>query len=180
MTYEEKREKKRAAERRRYANLTDEQREKQREKKAVYDRDRYANLTDEQREKRDDAERRWRTNMTDEQRKRKNAARRRWQFKKNGITSEQYDRQFEAQDGRCAICGRHHTECLNGRLVPDHDHETGELRGLLCHKENRSLGLFGDNLAGLLKPVKYLIGGDPERLAMAISYLKRKSDGRPY
>jgi hypothetical protein len=46
------------------------------------------------------------------------------------------------QDGRCALCG------AGGRLVADHDHDTGLLRGMLCRRCNiregqcRS-GLFG-------------------------------------
>lgn len=48
-----------------------------------------------------------------------------------------------AQNGVCAIC-RH--ECERGRaLSVDHDHCTGQIRGLLCSNCNLVLGLFGDN-----------------------------------
>ena len=48
-----------------------------------------------------------------------------------GITPEQYDEMLEKQDGYCAVCLKHHSE-FKTRLAVDHDHKTGELRGLLC------------------------------------------------
>ena len=43
--------------------------------------------------------------------------------------------------GRCAICG--HDES-NGRLILDHDHVSGHIRGVLCHPCNLILGMAGD------------------------------------
>lgn len=64
---------------------------------------------------------------------------------KYGITSEQYEEMLKEQSNRCAICGigEQHTE--NSRLCVDHDHNTNEVRGLLCKKCNQGLGLFQDN-----------------------------------
>lgn len=68
-----------------------------------------------------------------------------------GISLEQYDELYEQQEGRCAICrGAHEV------LVVDHDHETGEIRGLLCHNCNRSLGLMGEDPAVLRAAADYL------------------------
>lgn len=54
----------------------------------------------------------------------------------------------------CEICGK--TE--KGRsLALDHDHETGRFRGWLCGHCNTGLGLFGDNVLGLMKAVNYLL-----------------------
>jgi DNA-binding transcriptional MerR regulator len=47
-----------------------------------------------------------------------------------GITLEEYEEMLERQDGRCAICRRPPPE--GKRLHVDHNHETGEVRGLLC------------------------------------------------
>lgn len=52
-----------------------------------------------------------------------------------GITPEQYDELFEKQNGCCAVCGRHQRE-FKTRLAVDHDHATGEIRGLLCNFDN--------------------------------------------
>jgi hypothetical protein len=56
-----------------------------------------------------------------------------------------YSRQFEAQRGRCAFCGRTEGEVATPkcpRLVTDHDHITGELRRLLCKDCNIAYGRF--------------------------------------
>lgn len=48
-----------------------------------------------------------------------------------------------AQRGLCAVCGHPQTYRRNGKLLPlavDHDHETGMVRGLLCHDCNRAIG----------------------------------------
>lgn len=56
-----------------------------------------------------------------------------------GIEVEEYDLLFTQQGGLCAICGL--TESLShGRLAVDHDHDTNEVRGLLCFNCNTSIG----------------------------------------
>lgn len=44
------------------------------------------------------------------------------------------------QDGRCALCG------FRDRLVEDHDHDTGLVRGMLCQSCNTTEGFSGHNL----------------------------------
>lgn len=63
-----------------------------------------------------------------------------------GITPEQYDAMLEAQGGRCGICGRKPTP--ERRLAVEHDHKTGRIHGLACHKCNHMLlGVHGRNPA---------------------------------
>ena len=62
---------------------------------------------------------------------------------------------FMKQNGCCAICGIHHT-LLTKKLYVDHNHDTGELRGLLCNKCNLGLGIFGDDVSLLQKATDYL------------------------
>lgn len=71
-----------------------------------------------------------------------------------GITLQQYDALFDAQDGACAICaGRPRTQ----RLAVDHDHRTGMVRGLLCKRCNhKMLGGSGDNPDLLRRAAVYL------------------------
>jgi len=71
-----------------------------------------------------------------------------------GLTLEEYDQILETQNGVCKICGSIN---LDGRrLYIDHDHKTGKIRGLLCHKCNSMLGYVNDDINVLLKAVSYL------------------------
>ncbi len=72
-----------------------------------------------------------------------------------GITKDQYEDLLVKQNGVCAICL---SLDLKKTLCVDHDHQTGRIRGLLCSKCNKGLGLFGDTRDLLLKAVKYLEG----------------------
>lgn len=51
-----------------------------------------------------------------------------------GVSDEQYERLLAAQDGHCALCP---SVPKTRRLHVDHDHATGRVRGLLCHRCNR-------------------------------------------
>jgi hypothetical protein len=81
--------------------------------------------------------------------------------KKYGITIEDYDRMFAEQSGRCKICDT--TDPGHGRrhLAVDHNHETGEVRGLLCYQCNLGLGCFQDNKESLEKAILYLSSQPP-------------------
>jgi len=72
-----------------------------------------------------------------------------------GITISDYDEILEEQSGGCAICGRTPEE--NGKkLFVDHDHETGEVRGLLCNRCNRCIGSFHDDQYLLRSAANYI------------------------
>lgn len=77
--------------------------------------------------------------------------------RKYGITQEQYLQMFQEQEGACWIC---HREPKPGKrpLCVDHNHKTGEVRGLLCMRCNLGLGTraFRDNISYLLKAAEYL------------------------
>ncbi len=81
--------------------------------------------------------------------------------KKYGLTVEEYENLFVKQNGVCAVCGEPETALSNiGKikmLAVDHDHETGQVRGLLCNRCNTGIGLLGDNKTTLLKAVAYLL-----------------------
>lgn len=80
---------------------------------------------------------------------------------KFGITPAQYLDMLEAQGGVCAIC--EHPEkgvARNGRtkaLAVDHDHATGDVRGLLCANCNKGIGNLGDSPERLMSGAAYLI-----------------------
>ena len=61
-----------------------------------------------------------------------------------GIALDEYEDMLGKQDGVCAICGE---VCSTGNnLCVDHDHDTGEVRGLLCQRCNMELGFVEKNL----------------------------------
>lgn len=75
-----------------------------------------------------------------------------------GMTSADYEKMLNSQSGCCAICGIPAGKIKRGggRLVVDHDHETGKVRGLLCHKCNRGIGQFNDDITLLDSAKRYL------------------------
>src|ERR1017187_3973915 len=77
------------------------------------------------------------------------------------ITLEQYQEIYKKQNGCCAICNKPETMIDNRSnttraLAVDHNHATGEIRGLLCSAHNRGLGMFHDNIEELNKAIEYL------------------------
>lgn len=80
------------------------------------------------------------------------AANRRGKIKRvYGITEELYDQMLAAYVS-CPICGSTEEPHL------DHDHATGQIRGFLCGRCNRALGLLGE---------------DPERMKRLIAYVRK-------
>lgn len=74
---------------------------------------------------------------------------------KYGLTREQFDALSETQKGLCAICSG--PSRGKKRLSVDHDHETLDIRGLLCDPCNTGLGMFRDNPDLLFAAIRYLM-----------------------
>jgi hypothetical protein len=75
---------------------------------------------------------------------------------KYGLEPENKQALLEKQNYGCAICGYKFGQ-KKGDIKVDHCHTKGNVRGLLCGKCNRGLGLFYDNLDLLEKAKDYLI-----------------------
>ncbi len=76
------------------------------------------------------------------------------QFKRRySMTYADYYRMLEEQGGGCAICGY---VPRKRRLSVDHDHKTGQIRGLLCVSCNRGLPWFADSPENLAQASEYL------------------------
>jgi hypothetical protein len=69
-----------------------------------------------------------------------------------GIGVDEYDALRIAQGGRCAICG----DESDRTLAVDHDHATGQVRGLLCIRCNRAIGNLRDDPDLALRAAAYL------------------------
>lgn len=104
-----------------------------------------------------------------------NAARQRAYRKKNpdivkrsrlkyqfGMEHGEYDRLHADQGGVCAACGDEETAHNQYGLLPlavDHDHDTGEIRGLLCMRCNIAVGHLRN---------------DPDRAQKVANYLRNR------
>lgn len=73
-----------------------------------------------------------------------------WLKRRYGITAEQYDALAAEQGGVCALCRRRPPQHV------DHDHLTGQVRGLLCSGCNQGLGNFRDDAAVLRLAADYV------------------------
>ena len=71
-----------------------------------------------------------------------------------GLEEDQHKKLLNEQKGGCAICRK----VPKKQLSVDHDHQTNEVRGLLCQSCNTGLGLFADS---------------PELLRAAAIYLEK-------
>lgn len=76
-----------------------------------------------------------------------------------GITAVEYDQILERQGFCCAICRSDSNE-EGWSFAVDHCHDSFIIRGLLCNRCNRGLGLFKD---------------DPDILRLAITYLEQNN-----
>lgn len=72
--------------------------------------------------------------------------------KKYNISIEEYNELLEKQIYVCKICKK----SSNKTLCIDHNHETGKIRGLLCHRCNSAIGLLDENLDNLESAIMYL------------------------
>ena len=84
--------------------------------------------------------------------------------RKYGISIGVYDAMHKSQSGLCACCGQPETALhWKGKrrvLAIDHDHKTGQVRQLICHRCNIILGLAKE---------------DPETLRQLANYMTRHS-----
>ena len=84
-------------------------------------------------------------------------------LRKYGMTHQCYERMLATQDYGCRLCGAGVWEEPHHVLCVDHDHSTGQVRGLLCRRCNKALGGFRD---------------DPQLLVNAALYIQRKGPYR--
>lgn len=77
------------------------------------------------------------------------------------ISLDDYFELLKKQNNACAICGDteisidHRTNKVRN-LAVDHDEKTGDVRGLLCSRCNRGLGMFRDSVDYLENAINYL------------------------
>lgn len=73
-----------------------------------------------------------------------------------GLEPGEYAAMLERQGGVCAVCGQDNRK---RRLVVDHCHTRGTVRGLLCDGCNKSAGLLHDDVDRIRRLADYLENG---------------------
>jgi hypothetical protein len=81
---------------------------------------------------------------------RRERQRNRYRHRTHGVEDGSYESMLRLQDARCLICKE------IKRLVVDHCHVNGHVRGLLCSQCNSGLGFFHDSVENLSGAVRYL------------------------
>jgi hypothetical protein len=115
------------------------------EEKKQYRRNQYLKHKDKEKENRIKYLIKNREKILEKQRKynKENPLKRKNAILKNvyGITLDDYNKMFEKQKGKCAICSKHQNELIR-KLSVDHCHRTNKVRGLLCKNCNVALGYY--------------------------------------
>lgn len=70
--------------------------------------------------------------------------------RKYGLTLEQVEQMRSTQKGVCRICLQQKPLCV------DHCHKTGRVRGLLCNRCNRAIGLLNDDFSTLIRAANHV------------------------
>lgn len=80
-----------------------------------------------------------------------------FRYRKYGVSKKDYDNMLKNQDYKCKICRQ--VNIINKRTLDvDHCHKTNKIRGLLCQKCNRGIGLLNDNPVLCARSALYLNG----------------------
>lgn len=72
-----------------------------------------------------------------------------------GLTPELLEELWNKQDRQCVICNEPISKEGRGTHI-DHDHDTGRVRGLLCSRCNKGIGLLHDDISILQNAIRYL------------------------
>lgn len=75
-----------------------------------------------------------------------------------GLALADYDAMLVAQNNLCAICRVDKPGGNSTHWHVDHNHVTGQVRGLLCGRCNLGLGYFRDDTGRLASAITYLEG----------------------
>jgi len=110
--------------------------------------------------------------------------------RKYGITSVDYEVLFTIQKGLCAICRKPEKRRGSGgkvglrgpktdkirRLAVDHDHTTGQVRGLVCHDCNVTMGFLDESPERIGQILHYMTSflntDDSDVISRVVTYMK--------
>lgn len=85
--------------------------------------------------------------------------------RKYGISLDEFGQRMAEQQGLCQICRREMVYGTLSKPVVDHDHVSGNIRGILCARCNMMLGHFFDSSLLLLNAARYLDAAESKVVA---------------
>lgn len=100
-------------------------------------------------------------------------------YRNCGINIWDYEYMVFSQGGGCGICGtvnfgaHRRGGIYTKRGAVDHDHKTNLIRGILCDKCNRGIGLLGDSVEMLASALEYLSKPHEQRMLEWRSAIKK-------
>lgn len=77
-------------------------------------------------------------------------------LRRYGITIQQFNILSEVQNGLCAVCKQTEKGKTSRYLSVDHNHQTGKVRGLLCHQCNIAIGCIKEDIKRAENIIIYL------------------------
>jgi hypothetical protein len=75
-----------------------------------------------------------------------------WRKQGINLTYPQFLEMLLTQNYQCKIC----RVSIDTSANVDHNHETGKLRGILCHRCNKAIGLFSESISVLESALAYM------------------------
>lgn len=72
-----------------------------------------------------------------------------------GLSKDNFIEIYQTQDGKCGACKKD-IPTYGRDISVDHNHDTGQVRGLLCHNCNDALGKLKDNPETVLSLYEYI------------------------
>lgn len=95
-----------------------------------------------------------------DRRPQRRAAARRRHLGRYRLTEQEYEFLLQQQHGCCAICHEPETRTVRGKttaLIVDHEHDTDEIKGLLCYRCNLALGYLRESPRVLRAALDYVV-----------------------
>jgi hypothetical protein len=75
---------------------------------------------------------------------------------KYGISLATYNQMLRDQGHQCMLCEEKHGKTSWTTLVVDHNHQTGQVRGLLCRRCNSAIGFVDERVDVLARMIAYV------------------------
>ncbi len=97
---------------------------------------------------------------------------------KYGLSLTQYEDLLREQENRCPVCQREFVGRI--KACVDHNHETGQIRGLLCRSCNASIGGMRDDIKMLVTAASYLQRTDRELLIHPLAVIGSAPEHRDF